>query len=156
MRKTTYDAFRLFMKGSEVLTRMESNGIRIHRKRLRRTIKSLGERIQGLEEKLRETDVAKKWRQVYGNNMKWDARQQLASVLFDHLKYETPSQVTATGKVKADRSSLESVDIPFVKEYLLFQELKKVKIMELKITETKMVLRKTSLMRKIKLINIIC
>lgn len=123
----TFDAFKLFVEGSRVLSRIEENGIRIDLDRLQRTVEGLGKRIDEKKEELESTEVYGKWKDKFGKSMKWDARQQLATVLFDVMGYDPPEERTETGKVKADRSSLEKCKIPFVTDYIKMMELRKVK-----------------------------
>ncbi len=134
------DAVKLFHEGSMAFSAMEANGIRMDVPYLTSTIAALGTRITNLEERLMAHEVYDTWRKRYGKDANLDARDQLGAVLFEDMAYPYPAVIKeeherakAKGKIKAgarlpyDEQVLEYVDIPFTKNYIKCQKLKKLK-----------------------------
>lgn len=112
-------------EGSEALSRVECRGVRVDVKYLNSAIKKIGDTIIEAEQELTSFKEYKQWRKRYGTNMKLSSRAQLSTVLFDVMGYEAPEKRTEGGKIKADKTNLEPLDIPFVKNYLRIERLKK-------------------------------
>lgn len=117
-------AYQLIHEGMIALSQVEANGIAMDVPYLDRLLVSGEERIRSLKQQLLDDPLMKEWRKRFGAKTALGSRQQLGTVLFDILGYECHSR-TATGKQQVDESSLERIDLPFVKQYLKLEKLKK-------------------------------
>lgn len=126
MIPTRRDAYQLLHEGSIALSQVEANGIRIDVGYLNKAIIETGNKIKELEDKLRSDDIYKLWRREYGLKANLGSHPQLAHVLYDVMDYK-PIGATATGKYKADVNAFKEVNIPFTKDYIRCERLKKVK-----------------------------
>lgn len=122
--KPTEEACRLFFEGGQVLSQIEHNGIRIDMDYLNRTWKETGEQIEQYENELRSDELFEVWKDRYGEKSKLGSRDQLAYVLFQHLKNPVKER-TDTGKPKMDAEALSHITHPFVEKYTKLENLKK-------------------------------
>jgi DNA polymerase-1 len=123
IKATTQDAYQLLHEGSLVMAEMEANGIRVDVDYIKRTQRKMDVRIGHLTERLKKDEIYKVWKDMFGWKMKLGSRTQLASVLFDKMGLKSNRQ-TAT-RAAADADALESLDVPFVNQYLHIEKLKK-------------------------------
>ncbi len=121
---TTKEAYKLFHEGTQALSQVEHNGIRVDMRYLKSIIKKTEERIVSKEKQLRNSDVYKVWKKHFGSSMNINSGDQLGVILFDVMGYDC-SNTTATGKYKTDIATLEKLDIPYVKKHLYIKKLKK-------------------------------
>lgn len=126
MKTATLEANQLMLDGAITLAQIEANGMKIDVPYLDKTIKEVTASIKLLEQEIRADKVFTTWRKVFGERTKLGSREQLAHILFEKMEYEAPEK-TETGKHKADKDSLNGVDLPFVKKYLKIEKLKKIK-----------------------------
>lgn len=125
---TLQDAYRLLHEGSLIMSRMEQNGIRVDTEYIRSSRERLDKQIKKLMEELKQDEVYKLWRRRYGEKMKFSARAQLTTVLFDDMKIPYPGEDrNASGSYQGDVEILEDVDLPFVETYLRKERLTKAK-----------------------------
>lgn len=120
------EAFELMMQGSQALTDVEENGMRIDVPYLDRMIKGTSHKIKELEHQLKEDEVYREWRKIYGSKSDLGKREQLANVVFNVLGAES-TQTTKGGKPKTSEEALESIDVPFVKRWINLEKLKKIR-----------------------------
>lgn len=125
MIPTTKDAFKLLLDGSLVFAAMESAGIRIDMDYLDRTEKELKVKITELESKIKQDPVWKEWKKVYKDKANLGSKDQLGHVLFNVLGYECKER-TATGRPKADKATLQALDLPFLHDYRRIDKYKNV------------------------------
>lgn len=135
--KSTLEAYRLFHNGSLALAVAETEGIRIDTDYLERISKRIEEKAKRLQQRLREDDVYEVWRREFGSNTNLGSLVQLAHVVFTKLGYKCPgytySSYNLDGTLKpnarprADEDAFENVDLPFVKRYIRWSKLKKLK-----------------------------
>ena len=118
-----FDAQDLLQQGARALADVEANGFRIDQARLNATIQDIEQKIAKNTEKLKNGEVWKEWKNSY-RNPNIGSRQQLATVLFDKLGYESTG-TTKTGRNKTDEESLEACGSPYVKGWLKTEKLKK-------------------------------
>ncbi len=123
----TPEAFDLLMQGSLVLAQIEANGIRIDVDYLDRTIQETAVRIKQLQEELRADSLYQTWRKQYCERTKLGSREQLGTILFAVLKLPYRHDFTATGRFRADERVLAEIDLPFVKNFLQLEDLRKLK-----------------------------
>ena len=130
---TCADAYKLFHDGTLALAQVEHTGLRVDVDYLKAAIEDVTQRIKEKETILKADPVYRTWRRLYGEKTKLNAPEQLAKVLFDQLGYKSTSMTSGGAKgrgkqrAKADKGALERVDLPFVKEYLRYKALQKVK-----------------------------
>lgn len=109
--------YTLLHEGTVALSQIEHNGIKIDTEYLTEAIARTEQRVQKLEQKLRECDEWKAWRKRFGAEAKIGSSEQLGEVLFNVLKHPCRNR-TATGAPSTEESDLEKLGLPFVKTYL--------------------------------------
>lgn len=125
MKPNNQQAYKLLHDGCVALSNVEANGMRIDMDYLDRTISKIGGKIKALGEELRDSDFYGIWRREFGSRTNLGSREQLGKVLFDVMGHK-PTAFTKTGRPKLDGSAAESIDEPFVKDYMRLEKLKKV------------------------------
>ena len=123
MKPITDKGYKLLHHGSIALAEVEANGIRIDTDYLDKAIARITKKIKILEVDIKDDDVYKKWKKVYGKNINMGSRVQLGKILFTHLGYESTS-TTVTGKPQVNETTLKAVGISFTKKYLKIEKLK--------------------------------
>lgn len=126
MIATRRDANHLLLRGSIALSRVEAAGIKIDTAYLEKTTVDIGVQIKTLSVELRNDKIFSRWRKRYGERTKIGSREQLGTILFDVMGYPAPGH-TAGGRNRADEEALATVDLPFVKNWLYCEKLKKLK-----------------------------
>lgn len=124
MKPTTLDAYRLLHQGTLALSLVEANGIRIDVKYLTKARRRTQRTVKEMEERIKSSDVWKTWRKTFGGKSNLGSRDQLGKVLFDVMEIPCNDR-TATGRAKVDEDVLSRIDVPFVKDYLRMEKLKK-------------------------------
>jgi len=124
VKATTKEAYQLLHAGSIALAQVEANGIKIDVAYLNKSVEEAAQRIKDTQAKLMNSDVWKAWKKRFREKAKLGSRQQLGEVLFKLLKHPCPKK-TATGLPSTDDSTLKTVDLPFVNDYLLLGDLQK-------------------------------
>jgi len=104
---------------------IEANGIHVDVQYINKAIRRSQRRIEHKKRALQKTDVYRQWRRTFGSRMKLGAREQMSTVLFDVMGVPAPAARTASGKVKMDEAVLNTVDHPFVQQWLAIEKLKK-------------------------------
>lgn len=118
------EALELLHRGSLCMAEIESNGIRIDIGYVQSALKRTEKKIARLDEALRKDEVAKVWLKRFGNRTNLSSHEQLGSVLFDQMGFESPGQ-TGGGRHSTSKEALETVEHPFVDKFLEIQKLKK-------------------------------
>jgi len=125
MKAIREDARRLMLDGALALSRVEESGIRIDVDLLDRTIAKVSRRIEALTERLKDGEEWAEWRRAFGLKASLGSRLQLSKVL-KRMGHELSGEKTRSGsREKTDKLSLERLDIPFVRDYLEVEKLKK-------------------------------
>jgi DNA polymerase I len=127
MKVATQEAYQLFHEGSLALANVEANGMRVDIDYLDKAIRKIDEDIADLNRQLQGDKVYQQWRKRFGNRTNLGSRSQLAEVVFGELGYESKERTKGGKRAKASESVLESVDLPFVKDYVRLEKLKKVR-----------------------------
>jgi len=126
MRATRRDAVRLLRDGALALSRVEEAGIRIDVGLLDRTIEKVKRRIDTLSERLKQSEEWKEWKRAFREKASMGSRLQLVKVL-KRMGHEFAEQTRSGTRERADRVSLERLDVPFVRDYLEVEKLKKLR-----------------------------
>lgn len=130
--QTTREAYQLLHEGQLALAEMEHQGVRVDKGYLDEALKKTRGQIRDLEHRLREDPVYRReWKRRYGDKAKLGSRDQIAAVVFGDLGYPV-REMTAGGeegegrkRAKADESAFDHVDLPFVKDWVKCEKLKK-------------------------------
>ena len=122
---TTRDAYRLVHEGTLALAKVEANGMRVDVELLDRTIEEVSERIKETEAELKKDDVWRLWKRRFGQSANFGSRAQLGKVLYDELRLKSKGKTQLGKRQKTDKDALAGIDLPFVKNYQLFERLKK-------------------------------
>lgn len=120
----TPDAYRLLHEGSIVLATMEANGMRVDVDYLDRAIVDTEAAIAKWEGRLRSCEEYRLQQRRYGSAVNLTSRDQLATVLFQDMGYESTS-ITATGRAKLDGEALERVGTRYTKGFIELEKLNK-------------------------------
>lgn len=126
MRVSSPEAYKLLHDGCIALSQIESNGIRVDTDYLKRQTKEISQKIEDMTRELKEYKEYKQWKRALGDKMVLGSREQLAHLVFTVLDYPCAER-TKTGRPKADEAAFEKVNLPFVKDYLRIEKLKKAK-----------------------------
>ena len=122
----TYSPFKLLHEGAAALGRAEAVGICIDVPYYERTTKKLEREIRYYKELFESSDLARQWKKVYRGNTNFESNDQLAKVLFDHMKIEAV-RFTDKGNASTDEEALESLKIPEVEGIIKIRKLTKIK-----------------------------
>ena len=122
IRPHTKQAYKLLHEGALALSQVESDGMRIDVAYLKGAIKDVGDIIQDRTASIKASKVWRNWKKRYGADANLNSGDQLGVVL---TGMGFTLDETATGKAKTDESSLESVDDPFVDDYLRIKKYEK-------------------------------
>ncbi len=120
------EAYQLMQDGALALAQVEETGVRIDVPYLKKTIVKVTRRIDSQTEKLEQSDVFKEWKKKYGRKANLGSRPQLGQILFEELGYENVGKTT-TGRYSTAADNLEKLDIPFVKQLIAVEKLKKLR-----------------------------
>lgn len=126
MKPSSPEAFELFHRGAIAFANVEANGMRVDTDYLDAAIKKAAKRILHLESELREDEVFSVWRRRYGAKTNLDSGEQLATILFDVLKYPCKER-TDSGRPSGKDTNLMDINIPFVENYRKLAKLRKAK-----------------------------
>ena len=113
------------MEGSAAFADIEESGMRIDVEYLDKAIAWANRKIREIEQELKEDEVFRVWRKVYGAKADLDSPQQLGRIIFGELDVPCYSRTEKTGRPKTDVAALENVDFPFVKRLVSLKKLKK-------------------------------
>jgi DNA polymerase-1 len=122
--RTTRDAHDLLLRGQLAMAAIERNGVRVDKDRLETTIVSVTERIAEMERELKQTKVFREWERAYGDKTNFNARDQLADVLFNKLGMKSGGTTTKGHRHSTSKDVLEMIDDPFVRQYRKIEPIK--------------------------------
>ena len=118
----TKQAYKLLHEGALALSQVEADGMRIDVPYLKQAIKDVGGIIQDKTKSIKSSKIWKDWKKRYGADANLNSGDQLGVVLTS-MGFELAT--TETGKPKTDEAALESVDDPFVDDYLRIKKYEK-------------------------------
>lgn len=121
----TLDAYKLVHEASLVLADVERTGMRIDVAYLDQALVDTAKKIDNLEKQLKSDKLFGQWKRMFGDKAKLGSRPQLAKLLKAE-GYELPIN-EKTNRDKADEFVLEGIKLPFLRDYLLMEGLKKAK-----------------------------
>lgn len=118
------EGYDLLHQGAIAMAKMEYDGICIDVPYLEKAMERTQRRIARITSAMEDDEVMKAWRKAYGKSINFDAREQLADVLYSKLGY-APTRTTKGGKASVDEEALSDLGCPFVDDYLEVMKLKK-------------------------------
>ena len=124
MKPTIQNAYKLLHDGCVTFSQIEANGMRVDVKYLDSMMEKIGREIKEREEALKENELFRIWRREFGTKTKLGSREQLGHILFNILGHPCTAR-TKTGKPKTDGVTFETINEPFVVDYLHIEKLKK-------------------------------
>ena len=129
----TPEALDLFLQGTLALAKVEHSGLKIDTTFLDTKIQETEKTIKELSFKLREDKVFKLWKKTYGERANLGSREQLGEILFGKMglqgSYTRKSEEDGAKKKrwKTEESVFEEIDLPFVKDWVRVEKLKKIR-----------------------------
>jgi len=126
MRPITNKGYKLLHDGCIALSQVETNGMRIDTKYLNHAITQTKHKIEKITNRMKHDKIFKIWRREFGLRTNMGSREQLGRILFSIMEYPCPTY-TKTGRPKTDETSLDTVDLDFVRDFLKLEKLKKAK-----------------------------
>ena len=121
---TTQAGYRLLHDGVIALSEVESHGMRVDLKYMKSMTAELQGRIDGITDRMQQDKIWTQWRRRFGEKAKITSRDQLGTILFDVLGYESVD-TTESGAQSTDESALEKIDLPFVKDFVRMSKFQK-------------------------------
>lgn len=119
------EAYQLLHDGTRALALVERNGIKVDVTYLDNAIKRTNGEIAEKDRALKQSKVAKVWLNHYRTKTNYNSGVQLGKVLFDLMGYASPGMTKGGKNHKTDEDALETVDHPFVKDYLQIRKMQK-------------------------------
>ena len=112
------------MDGSRALAQVEANGMRVDVDYLDTMIEKTAVKIKEMEDRLKEQDIWKEWKKIYGPDASIGSRDQLGKVVFEAMGVKS-NKKTSAGKYSTDEEALEQIDHPFLKSWCEVEKLRK-------------------------------
>jgi DNA polymerase I len=106
---------------------MEYNGIKIDVPLLDKNIEKCELLVEFTEDELKSDSIYKSWEREYKLKTNLESTEQLGHVLYNVLEYPINYR-TPSGAASVDEEALSEIDIPFVKNYLRWGHLQKLKV----------------------------
>lgn len=120
----TSEAYKLIHDGALALSYVEAAGMRIDTDYIKRTVIKTKKRITKITKNMQSDSVYKTWKKRYGSDTNMGSREQLGDILFNVLKLPCNFR-TGSGKPQANETALATIDLPFVKQFVKVEKLKK-------------------------------
>ena len=117
------EALQLLQEGSLTLSRVEAAGVRIDTDYLDTTSAKIDQTIDTVTKRMKKHEIYTAWHRHFGPKTNLDSHRQLATVLFEVMKFES-NTVTATGKKSTTADALEDLELDFVYDFQEVQHLK--------------------------------
>lgn len=116
-------AYKFFMRSSQTLSHVQLNGMCINKDYYDEKQKELQKEIDSIEHKLVTGREGRKFKQKYGREICTTSSDDLGKLFYEILG-QTKRQ-TDKGNYKTDKTTLESLNLPFVEKLLLKRKLEK-------------------------------
>ncbi len=126
LNNLTRQGSEFFLESSFELGKAEYNGMLLDKEGAESEFRKLTSKMNKIETKVQESKEMKKWDKE--KPFRCSAPGDLTHLLFNCMKVKyDKSNVTGTGRPKADIEALETYDNPIVKDVLLWRKYKKVR-----------------------------
>ena len=127
MIPATKDAHRLFLQGQVALAKIEAAGLPVDPGKLKASHAAVDQATQELGRKLKSHDIFQLQRKIFGTKCSLGSRDQLGSILFDHMKIPGATRSVKSGKYVMDVEALERINLDYVDWYVEYMQLQKIK-----------------------------
>jgi DNA polymerase I-like protein with 3'-5' exonuclease and polymerase domains len=127
MKPASKDAHRLFLQGSVALSKIEAAGLPIDMEKLAASHASVDKATQELSRKLKSHEIFQRQRKIYGTKCSIGSREQLGTILFDHMRIPGATRSAKSGKYVMDVEALERINSEYVDWYVEYMQLQKIK-----------------------------
>ncbi len=134
---TTRDAVRLFHEGQLVLADVQHHGIKVDVSYLKAKLAETTSQIDDLECSIQSDKIWRTWRRTFGRKAKLGSKEQLAHVLFKVMglpcyeytakSYEADGAIKEDARPKADETAILKTKLPFARDYIKCEKLKKLR-----------------------------
>ena len=126
--RTIADGMELFRKGSRVLAKMQTNGIKIDTDYIKKAKRDADKRVIHIEKELvsnpKHRKVIRPWKRRFGAKFNLQSKQQLGEIFYKELGYK-PTEHTDKGAARTNEAALSQIDHPFIPDYFQIAKLKK-------------------------------
>lgn len=127
MKPASPAAYKLFHQGSLALAKLERTGMPVNVDRLKANAVEINDDIRQLENELRQDEIFRTQRLVFGKDASLGSREQLGYVLFQHMKLPGAKKSPKTGKAIVDDAVLANINLPYIDSYRRYQKLLKIR-----------------------------
>ena len=124
-RRRLFKAYMFFQRGNKQMATIQLNGINMDSKYYQQTEIDLQAKINKRKKYLEEGREARKFKEQFNRPIKITSNQDLGKLFYEVL--EKPPIFTAKGQYRTDKSTLESLNLPFVKKLLEMKKYEKAK-----------------------------
>jgi DNA polymerase-1 len=114
MKQTSPQALRLLHDGSQVFSRMSSNGIRINKQYLDESFMLTQDRIDELASKMKVDEDFKTLHRRYGGNTDINSRNQMKTLAYEMLGH-VPTVFSEKGEASSSADAFEELGVPLFK-----------------------------------------
>lgn len=121
--KSLLSAYNFFMEGSHQMALIQLNGIKMNTNYFKEAEKELEKKIAELKHELENGREAKAFRKTYGRPIKITSNPDLGKLFYEVLGRDPV--YTPKGGYKTDKSTLESLNLPYVKKLLKMKKYEK-------------------------------
>lgn len=126
MTPTTPEAQKLALNGALTLAEIESAGVRVDKGYLDVAVAKMDRTIFAIKKRMEaDKEVWPAWKRKFRDRANLGSRDQFAKVVFGILGHAATEKTEKGGRLKADKAALETVDLPFVRDFLWAEKLKK-------------------------------
>ncbi len=126
VQATVADAYKLVHEGILALARAERRGIRIDVEYCIEKQQYLTRKVKYYQDKLSRTNFFRRWEHIYKGKVNVLSDDQLATVLYRHMKL-TPPKMTTSGRGATDEESLKQLNVPELQYIIQIRKLMKIR-----------------------------
>ena len=123
--KNMFKAYKFFMRGLQAMGTVQFGGICTDDEYYKKAGKDIDKRIKKNKKYLTEGREAKKFKDEFGKEISLTSNQDLGKLFFEVLGKQPI--YTSKGNYKTDKTTLESLNLPFVDKLLEIKKLEKAK-----------------------------
>lgn len=123
--KNKHLAYEILMEGANTFATIEYNGFPIDRDYLEKQIEACTNKVTELEEKLWNSDIGRKWKEVYADKASLESNPQIIDILVNKCGLWA-NGVSRKKKPRADKGFVERIKHPWVTDFLTFKKYNKI------------------------------
>lgn len=118
-------AYQLLHQGQLALARAERAGIRIDVLRYKEQIEEINKKKQTLLNEFKESDIARKWEEIFGLKTNYLSGHQLSKILYSVYKIK-PTKTTENDQGSTDEEALRSLNLPELEKLIAVRKYEKI------------------------------